>query len=216
MPGNLRKACAVQIDLFWHGIQNATMPKDAKAKTKNTPAGEVGFVIKNIIPEGFTDALVVDDLVTKFFEACEPLEKDDLVYVFVDARTGARFCECHIRASKLIPLATTDVPIDPEEQEEYRANRDLVEDHQAFAVMKDDAVKRRSFSNLVIEYSTDYNEEFPLKRRRLAIRKQLLQRVLSGGCVGVRLSGVPLVFNLVVSVLTLLPHTVRLSCVSKI
>ena len=29
--------------------------------------------------------------------------------------------------------------------------------------MKNDAVKRRSFSNLVLEYSTEYNEEYPLK-----------------------------------------------------
>lgn len=65
------------------------MPKDAKAKADR----KAGLVIKNIIPEGFTDAVTVDGLVTEFFEACEPLEKDDLVYVFVDARTGARFCE---------------------------------------------------------------------------------------------------------------------------
>jgi hypothetical protein len=139
------------------------MPKDAKAKTKKPPDDDSGFVIKNIIPEGFSGVISVDDLVTEFFEACEPLEKDDVVYVFVDARTGARFCECHILASKLLPLATVDVPIDPEQQEEYRANRDLVTSHQAFEAMKNDAVKRRSFSNLVLEYSTEYNEEYPLK-----------------------------------------------------
>ena len=85
-----------------------------------------GLLSKNIIPEGFSGVVSVDGLVTEFFEACQPLEKDDVVYVFVDARTGARFCECHILALKPPPLATVDVPIDPEQQEEYRANRDLV------------------------------------------------------------------------------------------
>ena len=139
------------------------MPKDAKANIEKPPNADTGFVIKNIIPEGFSGVVSVDGLVTEFFEACQPLEKDDVVYVFVDARTGARFCECHILASKLLPLATVDVPIDPEQQEEYRANRDLVTSHQAFEAMKNDAVKRRSFSNLVLEYSTEYNEEYPLK-----------------------------------------------------
>jgi hypothetical protein len=139
------------------------MSKDAKAEAEKPPAEEVGFVIRNIIPAGFDEATNVDGLVTEFFAACEPLEKDDLVYVFVDARTGARFCECHIRASKLIPLATIDVPLDPEEQEEYRANRELVTSHQAFDDMKDDAVERRAFSNLVLEYRTDYDDEHPLK-----------------------------------------------------
>ena len=93
--------------------------------------------IKNVIPASLvTEPANVDSLVVEFLAACEPLEKTDIVYVFVDARTGARFCECHIRASKFIPAATVDVPIDPEHQEEYRANRDLVESHQAFKDMK--------------------------------------------------------------------------------
>jgi hypothetical protein len=120
--------------------------------------------INNLIPEGFEDSVPdVDALVTEFVADCDPLEKNDVFTIFVDARTGARFCECHIRASKLVPLATIDVPLDPEEQEEYRANRELVTSHQAFEDMKDDAVEGRSFSNLVLEYRTDYDEEHPLK-----------------------------------------------------
>lgn len=122
------------------------------------------FTIKNKVPEELENRVInVDSLVTEFFQACEPLEKDDVVYVFVDARTGARFCECHIPANKLVPLSTVDVPLDPEEQPEYRANRDLVTSAHAFEVMKQDAVRRRSFSNLVLEYSTEYDAEHPLK-----------------------------------------------------
>ena len=105
------------------------MPKEAKVEAEKEPNDEVGFVIKNIIPEGFTGAVTVDRLVTEFFNACEPLEKDDVVYVFVDARTGARFCECHILASKLVPLATVDVPLDPDEQPEYRADQEADDQH---------------------------------------------------------------------------------------
>jgi hypothetical protein len=120
--------------------------------------------IKNIVPADLVGQVPnVDSLVEEFVADCEPLEKDEFIYVFVDARTGARFCECHILASKLVPLATIDVPLDPEEQQEYRANREMVTAHQAFEDMKDDADQRRSFCNLVLEYLTDYDADHPLK-----------------------------------------------------
>ena len=39
-------------------------------------------------------------------------------------------------AKDLLKLSTTDVPLDPDEQAEYRANRDIVEDDVAFDQMK--------------------------------------------------------------------------------
>ena len=120
------------------------------------------FVIRNIIPEVSSGSIAnVDGLVAAFFETCRPLEKE--IYVLVDARTNARYCECHILASTLIDLATTDVPLDPEEQPEYRANREIVTSHQAFDAMKADARQRRSFSNIVLEYNTEYVSDLPLK-----------------------------------------------------
>jgi hypothetical protein len=85
-----------------------------------------------------------------------------VLHTFVDSKSKARFCECHIRASKLISLGTTDVPLDPE-QSDYRANRELVTNHAAFAQMKDDAHNGRTFSNIVAEYTKDYDPEHPLK-----------------------------------------------------
>lgn len=75
----------------------------------------------------------------KDFEPFEALKGGQL-HIFTDRKSGARFCECHVLASKLVPAATTDVPLDPEEQSEYRANRELVTDAAAFARMKEDAV----------------------------------------------------------------------------
>jgi hypothetical protein len=104
----------------------------------------------------------VDAIVAQFAKACCPLEKARL-FVMVDARTGARYCECHIRAEKLIELGTIDVPLDPDEQSEYRANRDIVEDHVAFQRMKEDANERRTFSNIVAEFMTPAEDDRPLK-----------------------------------------------------
>jgi hypothetical protein len=101
-------------------------------------------------------------VVEEFVETFQPLEQGAL-FLLRDARTGASYCECHIRASRLIPLATVDVPLDPDDQADYRANREVVENHLAFERMKTDATQGRSFSNLVAEYTTSYDAERPLK-----------------------------------------------------
>ena len=57
----------------------------------------------------------------KFLHDFAPLEAPNVLLI-TDHRTSARYCECHVKASKVIALGTTDVPLDPEEQAEYRAN----------------------------------------------------------------------------------------------
>ena len=113
------------------------------------------------LPEGEVK-LAIFALLDDFAKESEPLERPHLL-LLRDQRTGATYVECHIRASKLIKLGTTDVPLDPEEQAEYRANRELVEDHVAFEQMKEDARLRRTFSNLVCEFSRAFDAEHPLK-----------------------------------------------------
>jgi len=50
-------------------------------------------------------------------------------------------------------LSTIDVPLDPDEQAEYRANREIAEDHAAYERMKSDALAGRAFSNIVAEFT---------------------------------------------------------------
>src|SRR5687768_3763892 len=89
--------------------------------------------------------LDVTSIVEKFKKELLPIEQDEALTLFSDNRTGAQYCECHIYASKLISLGTTDAPLDPETQPGYRANREIV-DNELFARMVDDANKHRSFS----------------------------------------------------------------------
>jgi len=121
----------------------------------------------------------VEEKVREFVAVFAPLEAEtgELI-VFVDRRTKAHYCECHVKASKFIAHSTTDVSLDPDEQGDYRANRDLVENHAAFERMKDDALKLRSFSNIVAEYNPEQNSEMPLgviggQHRTEAIREAL-------------------------------------------
>ena len=100
----------------------------------------------------------IKELVKQFVSECVPLETDDKLQLLSDARTGAYYCEAHILGSKIISLGTTDVPLDPEDQSEYKANRDIEESSVAFQKMKDDAMQKRSFSNIVAEWKKDSEE----------------------------------------------------------
>ncbi len=102
------------------------------------------------------------ELVDDFVVVCDPVSSRPLL-VMRDNATGAIFIEAHVLGSNLVNTATTDVPLDPDEQAEYRANREVVEDHAAFSVMKEDAKKSRTFSNLVCEFTRAFDPENPIK-----------------------------------------------------
>lgn len=104
----------------------------------------------------------VAELIASFIEVCQPIESLPIL-AMRDMRTGAIFVEVHLSASSLVRSATVDVPLDPDDSGDYRANREVVEDHVAFAQMKEDANNRRAFSNLVCEFTEAFDEEHPLK-----------------------------------------------------
>jgi hypothetical protein len=114
---------------------------------------------KETVKDGAAKA---DPVFSAFCETFAPLERPETLLRLIDQRTGARYCECHIKASKLVEFATTDAPLDLDEPD-YRANRELVTNAPAFAIMKADAAGRRSFSNIVAEYSTESDPAHPLK-----------------------------------------------------
>lgn len=112
---------------------------------------------------GFVDDEVPAELETAvmaFCEAFDPLERSSMI-ILVDEFTGAAFAECHVLASKICGLGTTDVPLDPDDSPEYRANRDIETSHSAFEQMKSDAKGGRKFSNIVCEFSPE--KEKPLE-----------------------------------------------------
>jgi hypothetical protein len=121
----------------------------------------------------------IEGLIKEFIKTFKPLESDFIV--MTDYATKAFYIEVHILADKLINLSTIDVPLDPDEQVEYRANRDIVEDHAAYIRMKEDAKNGRTFSNIVAEFNTEFKEDTPLKiiggqHRFLAIKEAFEER----------------------------------------
>ncbi|MFC3632026.1 hypothetical protein ACFOM8_21640 [Paracoccus angustae] len=102
------------------------------------------------IPEEKVDELLESGDVEKFIKLLQPVEKP--IQIFADGKTGALYCECHVTAENLVSQTTPDTPLDPEASADYRANRDLVEDHAAYEQMLLDARLGRTFSNIVCEF----------------------------------------------------------------
>src|SRR5450755_2802906 len=106
----------------------------------------------------------VQQIAKEFAAEFSPLETAlGPLLLLVDKRTGANFCECHVKGSTLVALGTIDAPLDPEDQPDYRANREIRLNHPAFVKMKEDARKGRTFSNIVSEYTKDFDAAHPLK-----------------------------------------------------
>jgi len=120
-------------------------------------------------------------LLQQFAKEFAPLESEKQILELTDLRTGARYCECHIRGSRIVSMGTIDVPLDPEEQPEYRANRDIVVNNSAFQTMIKDAKQKRSFSNIVAEYTKEFDAEHPLKIIGGQHRFMAIHEALQGG-----------------------------------
>ena len=92
----------------------------------------------NIVFETDEDTSELEGIVEQFISTLNPVEGDKLL-LFRDDCTGAIFTECHVAADAMLNFSTDDVPLDPEGSGEYRANRQLVDDHAAFRQMEADA-----------------------------------------------------------------------------
>jgi len=120
---------------------------------------------KELITNGFS---VPDDTLEKIknFKNKLPLYEKRYnlpIIIIKDEKSKSFFVEVHISASNLIKFSDPDATIDPELQEEFRANRELEPDNYYFLQMIDDAKMGRTFSDIVIEYNDAYKEENPLK-----------------------------------------------------
>ncbi|RIJ43201.1 hypothetical protein D1627_01950 [Pontibacter oryzae] len=123
----------------------------------------------------------VKELVNNFLQEFEIQEKEHIT-IHTDNKTLAFYIECHIKAKDICNKGTIDVPLDPENQSDYRANREVVENNPAYLKMLQDAEEKRIFSNIVAEYNPDFEPDKPLKiiggqHRFLAIERALKKEI---------------------------------------
>jgi hypothetical protein len=93
-------------------------------------------------------------LIDEFCGQIETLESKNGIALplFQDGKSKAYFIDCHILSGDAVDLLDYEASLDPEEQEDIRANRSLQSLHKLFANMQDDAKKGRQFNDIIVEY----------------------------------------------------------------
>lgn len=118
-----------------------------------------------ITPAGYPVPAGIVSQVEAFRDQIATFERyNNIPYVLSrDGKNDAYYFMCHIPAREAVELLDYDAAIDPSEQEEYRANREILWDTRAFRTMITDAEDGREFVDLVVEYDSSYREDTPLK-----------------------------------------------------
>jgi hypothetical protein len=104
-------------------------------------------------------------LVTEFLAKAETLETELglPILVFEDGVNQAYNVRVSIRASIAAPLCDLNAKLDASKPESLRANRELLKKHLTYLNMVSDAKKGREFSDIIVQYDTDYAPDKPLK-----------------------------------------------------
>ena len=103
------------------------------------------------------------DLFLSKFNTVESENKMPLIVHF-DTKSAAHYVTCHLSGESLVKHCDLEATIDDNEDDElYKLNREITEDQTAYKQMEKDAIARRSFEDIVIEYDTSYRNNKPLK-----------------------------------------------------
>jgi len=137
------------------------------------------------IPQGFSPDPNVKEKIEEFLKVFQTFEEKNGVKLLImfDKRSEAYYINCHLDSKVLVSKTDLDTVLDPTESEDYKLNRGIYIDTYAYRLMKDDALKGRSFEDLVMEYDTSYRSDMPLKvfggqHRIMAIKEATKKNVL--------------------------------------
>ncbi len=101
--------------------------------------------------------------------------------IYLDPESGASYILCHLEAKTLVNGADLDAVLDPREGEEYKLNRDIYTDNQAYKIMEKDAINKRVFEDIVVEFDDSYRPHRPFKVFGGQHRVQAISEALKKG-----------------------------------
>lgn len=85
------------------------------------------------------------------------------VIIFQDGASGAYYIKSSILASDADKLCDLNAKLDVASPDSYKTNRQLFLKHMTYQRMAADAIKGREFNDIIVEYTTEYSPEMPLK-----------------------------------------------------
>ncbi len=105
------------------------------------------------------------DQVTSFLSNIPTQEQknNSPVTIYQDGRNGSYYIKCSIVASEVVDSLDLNARLNPSSKSSYRANRELWLTNYTYQKMKSDAEKGREFHDIIVEFSTEYTPEKPLK-----------------------------------------------------
>ncbi|MBI5021731.1 MAG: hypothetical protein HZB59_09855 [Ignavibacteriales bacterium] len=119
-----------------------------------------------LVPPGKEPSERIITLIKDFRTQIEILEVKNAqqIQLFQDGKNDAYYIDTHILSSVVGDFLDYAASLDPEEQEEIKANRNLQSIHKAFLRMQDDAKKGRQFNDIIVEFlPTGTKADKPLK-----------------------------------------------------
>jgi len=117
----------------------------------------------------FDDKAIKDDKVYKkvesFLEEVKTLEvaKEFPIIIYQDGKSKGYYIKCGILAELACPLLDLNAKLNPSDAESFRANRELLIQHNTYKRMVSDAREGREFNDIIVEYTKDYAPEKSLK-----------------------------------------------------
>jgi hypothetical protein len=107
----------------------------------------------------------VEKTVEEFLTNVATLEKARKMpmLIFQDGVKKSYYIRCAVDGKTMASCVSLDARLDPDGGETYRGNREIMETHNTFRRMRDDAENSREFSDIIAEYNTSYEPKKPLK-----------------------------------------------------
>ncbi len=117
------------------------------------------------IPDGLKPRSDILEKASEFIATFVTFEnKNKMPHLLLfDKKSETYYLLCHLDSEMLSKAADIDAVLDPFESEDYKLNRDIYTDTYAYKFMQSDALKGRSFEDIVVEYDTSYRATIPLK-----------------------------------------------------
>lgn len=117
----------------------------------------------------FDDNAIKDDTVygkvETFLKEINTLEviKKSPIIIYQDGKSKGYYIKCGIPATGAYPLLDMGAKLDTTDIDSFRANRELLTEHNTYKRMLSDAKEGREFNDIIVEFTKDYTPERPLK-----------------------------------------------------
>ena len=136
-------------------------------------------------------------LVTDCLKDLKTLEttKDAPLIICQDGKSKGYYIRCCMLAEHASPLLDMNAKLNPTDAESFRANRELLTEHNTFKRMVADAKAGREFNDIIVEFTKDYVSDKPLKIWGGQHRAKAIQQAYTDAKVS-RFHGFRIFFNL--------------------